>query len=335
MTKASVGIDVSKDDFHACFKIRLDTGKTKIAASRSFKSSDKGFEEFLQWAEKNNKEKHPLTFIMEATGVYYENLAYFLHFHGQKTAVVLPNKMKNYFKSLNIKTKTDKVDSRIIALYGIERSVDLWEPMSENFKNIRDLCRELLSMKKELQRAKNQLHAIKYAHNKSSEIKKLKESQIAFFEKSIQKLRKTIEKTVKNDIPLEKKIQKIITIPGMGFETAVILASETNGFLMFENIRQVVSYSGLDVSHNESGNFKGRSKISKKGNSKIRQALYMPALSATSANEPIKALYKRIVEKNPQTKRVGVVAAMRKLLVLAFSLWKKDEVYDKAYVWNA
>ena len=61
----------------------------------------------------------------------------------------------------------------------------------------------------------------------------------------------------------------------------------------------------------------------------------MPALSATSANEPIKALYKRIVEKNPQTKRVGVVAAMRKLLVLAFSLWKKDEVYDKAYVWNA
>jgi len=335
MIKVSIGIDISKDDFHVCFKLRDDQGRIKIIGTRSFKNTLKGFIELLEWVKKKNKSNTETVFVMEATGVYFENLVNFLHDKGEKASVILPNRMKGYFKSLNIKTKTDKVDAKIIAEYGIERRLEIWKPMSANYKAVRELCRELLTLKKDRQRAKNQLHAMKYGHDRLEKLIKLKEKQIKFYEKNIKDLQKHIKIAVESDPKLMDKISKIVSIPGLGFETAVILASETNGFLLFHNIRQVVSFAGLDVSHNESGKFSGRSKISKKGNAKIRQALYMPALSATSANKPIKELYERICDKNPQTKRKGVVASMRKLLSLAYTLWKKDEIYNPEYNWAA
>ncbi|OAV64257.1 Transposase IS116/IS110/IS902 family protein [Bacteroidales bacterium Barb4] len=109
---------------------------------------------------------------------------------------------------------------------------------------------------------------------------------------------------------------------------------ETNGFRLFNNIRQAVSYAGLDAVHKESGKFKGKTRISKKGNAAIRQCLFMPALSATNHNKNMQVFYTRIVEKNPQAKRKAIVACMRKLLTLVFVLWKKEEEYDENHLWG-
>lgn len=335
MKKAVVGIDVSSRDFHACFVIKQDESKEKIMATRTFKNTETGAAEMLKWVEKRNRYQLVTTYVMEATGCYYENLAYFLYENNQRTAVILANKMKNYFKSLNIKTKTDKVDAKVIARFGIERDVEQWQPISENYKSIRDLSREILAQKKELQRAKNQLHAIQYSHKKAQLIKGLKAEQILQREEAIKILRAEVKSLIEKDPLLKSKIEKLQTIPGIGFETAFLLMSETNGFRMFNNIRQVVSYAGLDVSHNESGNFAGKSRISKKGNNRIRKILYMPALSAASSNKSIKNLYERVCERNPNIKKKGVVASMRKLLVLSYVIWKKDVTYDKNYQWAA
>ena len=334
MIKSVIGIDVSMGSFHGCFKKRFDDGKNKIIATRSFVNTEKGFNELLTWTKKNNNEGIEVIFAMEATGVYYENLAHFLYSQKQLVSVVLANKMKNYFKSLNIKTKTDKVDSKVIAMYGIERSVEYWAPMSGCYKELRDLCRELLALKKDINRAKNQLHAMQLSHDKHKRIMEIKSSQIEFYENAIHEIRAEIKTLIGKDDKLNEKLLKVVSIPGIGWETAVILISETNGFLMFKNIRQLVSYAGMDVSHNESGNFKGNSRISKKGNDKIRQVLYMPALSATRANVSIKSLYQRVCEKNPDAKKKGIIAAMRKLLILVFTIWRKEQEYDRAYVWT-
>lgn len=334
MKKTSIGIDISMDDFHACIKVRTESETTKIKGTRTFKNTEKGFNEFLQWTLKRKLKDAPIYFVMEATGIYYENLAYFLYSKDQDVSVVLANKVKNYAKSLNVKTKTDKTDSKLIAKLGIERKLEKWQPMSPEYKQLRDLCRELLSLKKEKQRAKSQLHAMRHSYNKSKVIMDLKIKQIDFYEEDIATITKEIKKSVDKDHALKERVKKVETIPGLGFETAIILVCETNGFALFGSIRQLVSYAGLDVTLNESGKFKGKSKISKCGNSRIRQALYMPAMSAIRHNEPIKQLYERVCEKNPNIKRKGVVAAMRKLLILAYTLWKKDEEYDEDYNWN-
>lgn len=335
MSKLIIGVDISMDDFYACIKLRAEDNSSKIKGTRSFENSDKGFEEFLVWSLKQKRDHDwSVRFVMEATGIYYENLAYFLHSQNQEVSVVLANKIKNYIKSLNVKTKTDKVDAKTIASFGIERELESWKPMSPMYKTLRDLCRELLSLKKEKQRAQSQLHALEKAHEKLQTVIKLKREQIAFFEKAIDLVKKDIKATVKKDPVLETKIRKLETIPGLGFETVVILVSETNGFALFKNLRQVISYAGLDVTHNESGMFKGKTRISKRGNSRIRQALYMPSLSACRANKPIKELYERIHDRNPDTKRKGVVAGMRKLLILCYALWTKNEEYNNDYEWS-
>lgn len=332
--KMAVGIDVSMDDFHACIKVENQAGKVVIKGTKTFNNTGAGFEEFHRWALGRKKGDCSLSFVMEATGIYYEDLAYFLHSKKERVSVVLANKMKGYAKSLNIKTKTDKVDAKIIAGFGIERQVEEWKPMSPVYKELRDFCRELLSIKKEMNRAKNQMHAMLRSHNKSKEIINLKKKQIDFYEKTVESIKKKLIKVVDKDQALKHKLAMLESIPGLGFETSIILASETNGFELFKSIRQLVSYAGLDIEFKESGRFKGKTRISKKGNSRIRQALFMPAMTACKYNEPIKQLYTRVCEHNPQTKRKGIVAGMRKLLIYAFVIWKKDTAYDSGFVWN-
>lgn len=333
--KFVIGIDISMEDFHVCAKVKMESGTVKIKGTRKFDNTEKGFREFYDWsANRIPSGVNELIFVMEATGVYYENLAYFLHSQGDIVSVVLANKIKNYAKSLNVKTKTDKVDSKVIADFGIERPTEPWIPLSAYYRELRDLCRELLSIKKDLARAKSQLHSMRHSYGKSSQVVQLKREQIDFYNQTLDAIKQELAKLVGNDPELAAKLKKIETIPGIAFETAVILISETNGFKLFGNIRQLVSYSGLDVEFKESGLFKGKTRITKKGNSRIRQVLYMPALSAIQNNEPIKRLHERICERNPEIRQKGVVAGMRKLLILTYVLWKKDEVYDKKYSWN-
>lgn len=335
MRKTSVGIDISMDHFHACVKVRSEDDRTKIRGTHSFENTEKGFKELLAWVIKHKDNEGSVYYVMEATGVYYENLAYFLHAHNQFVSVVLANKIKNYVKSLNLKTKTDNTDSKAIAGFGIERELEKWQPMSPVYKELRDLCREFLSIKKDLQRAKCQLHAMQNSHGKLSSIVKLKIDQIEFYEGAIVTIRKEINLVVNKDKALKERIRKVQTIPGLGFDTVVILICETNGFALIKNIRQLASYAGLDVTFNDSGKYQGKTRISKRGNTRIRQALFMPAMSAVSANAPIKRLYERICEKNPNIKRKGIVAGMRKLLTLSYILWNKNEEYDKNYEWTS
>ena len=332
--KGVVGIDISKAKFHVCFMLKLENKESKVLGSTSFDNTDSGAMELVKWVEKKNREDVSVNYVMEATGVYYENLAYFLYESGQEVAVILAMKMKNYMRSFNVKTKTDKVDSKVIAEYGIERNVEKWKPMSGNYRQIRDMARESMSIKKEITRAKNQLHALKYSKGLSDMMKQMKEEQIEFYKHQLQRLRVELLSIAKQDSDLYKKIKKLETIPGIGLETAIILVSETNGFQLIRNIRQLVSYAGLDVSHNESGMYKGKSKISKKGNRRIRQALYMPAMAAIRSNENMKQFSDRINEKNPNVKRKSIVACMRKLLILSYVIWIKDEEFDKNYAWN-
>ena len=329
--KSSVGIDISKDSFEVCIK-QLVSERVVIKATHSFQNSFKGFDDFLKWTLR--KVSSPI-FVMETTGVYHEDLTHFLYSNDQKVSVVLANKMKHFAKSLNIKTKTDKADAQMIAQYGLERQLEWWQPMMPQMKNLRDLCRERLSLKKDLVRSKCQVHALKHAHSTLYVVLQLKEQQIEFLEKNIQIIENEIIRITGEDKEFSQRVKNIETIKGLRLLTIVTVLCETNGFAQFNNIRQVVSYAGLDIAERQSGLFKGKTRISKKGNSRIRECLYMPALSATSYNEHIKALYQRVIERNPTIKRKGVIAGMRKLLVLIFVLWKKNEAYNLEYKWNA
>lgn len=332
--KQIVGIDISKESFFVCYQVKDQQEHVTIKGTKSFKNNNSGFKEFLLWCKKREKSEAPSTiYIMEATGIYYENLAYFLYENSCVVSVQLAQKLAYFAKSNNLKTKTDKVDSKMIATFGIEKSsesLELWTPPSKEFKIIRDLAREHSDLKDRLTAAKNQLHAMNHAHEKHKKVITRKEQQISFYEKQLKSIVKELKELVKSDEQLYKKIQNIETIKGVGFITVIKVLAEVNGFLLFKNIGQLVSYAGLDVVKKESGSYKGKTKISKKGNARLRSALYMPALTAATHNDNLKEFYER-VNANREIKKHGVVAVMRKLLILIYTLWKKEEPYQMDY----
>jgi hypothetical protein len=187
ITKQCIGIDVSKDSLDVIFKEQVNQ-KVKVKGSRKFDNNSDGFSQLIKWSNKREKCEN-IFYIIEATGIYHEELLYFLYNDDKKVCVELPQRIKYFAKSKGVKTKNDQVDSSIIADYGIE------------------------------------------------------------------------------------------------------------------------------------------------GNANLRPALYMPAMTSIQHDKKMKNFYNRIMQTH-QFKKQGMVAVMRKLLILSYTLWKKNEPYDENYVWN-
>lgn len=325
--KQCLGIDISKDKFDCCLSLMDQTSAIKVLGSKDFTNNLTGFSKLLNWVEQKQLSTLEITVVMEATGVYYENLAYFLFDNSPfKICVLLPMKAKYYFKSLELKTKTDKVDAQMLSQLGLERKVPRWEPMSSKMKTIKLLSREYRDNKKEVNRLKNQLHAKEHAYKVSPQIIRRLKQKIELVENHCLAIELELKDLVREDQYLKEKIEKLTSIPGLRFMSVIAIVAETNGFILIKNAKQLSSYAGLDVVHNSSGNKTGKSRISKRGNKYIRQALYMPALSASKHINQLNDFYGRINEKN-NCKKIGLIAVARKLLSLVYTLWKKDEYY--------
>lgn len=323
--KQSIGVDVSKDTFACCFGYKDDSGSEHFSKSKSFDNSPEGYREFANWVKEQDYSADTW-YVMEATGVYYENLAYWLLEQEFNVSVMIPSKVNHYAKTLELKTKTDAVDARILSKLGLERQLKKWSVPTVLMREVRFLTRELRETKAKLVVSKNQLHAKTHAHRASAGTVRRLKRQIKLLEGQVTEIESELRVLVMNDTPLSEKVEKLESIPGVGFMTVISVLGETNAFALFANSKQLVSYAGLDVRQNQSGMKEGKARISKQGNSFIRHALYMPALSSSLHNADMKVFYNR-VNTNKASKKVGVTAVARKLLVLMYTLWKNDSEY--------
>jgi len=333
LEKQSVGIDIAKKTFTACVCKRTSDANHGLILSevRTFSNDKKGFNQLTKWVRKNSEKEHPISFAMEATGIYYEQLAYHLHGIGKRVSVILPNKVTHFTKSLNIKTKTDDIDASVIAMMNCERLLKEWVPASPIFKRLRSITRVYQALVGDKTQAISRLKGVGCGFEPLEEVLEIHRSTIKNIDKELKRLVSMMRDTLKSDKDIWSKVENLMTIDGIRFKTVAIILAETQGFALIKNQRQLVSYCGFDVIKRESGtSIKGRTKISKKGNSRIRGAMFMPSMTAIRYNEKLKVVYDRINE-GKQTKSIGLVAVQRRLLVLMYSLWKKNESYDENY----
>jgi transposase len=286
----------------------------------------------LLWVKKQIVEAIPVRYVMEATGVYHESLAYFLEEKGYEVSIILPNKISNYFRSLNVKTITDKTASEAIAQFGLERTLDKWKRPKEIFRNLKQLTRERDQIVEHRTMAKNQLHAEEteaYPNKKS--VARLK-AQIRLFNKQVAEIKTEIEALVGQETEVNKSIEIICSIPGVGILKAVTVLAETNGFELIRNKRQLASYAGLDIKEKQSGtSVKGKPRISKRGNRHVRKAMHLPALTAIRHGKRFKAIFARLVSQHG-IKMKAVVAIQRKLLELIYTLYKTNKMYNEEHL---
>ena len=330
--KCSIGIDIAMEKFDVCISIIDERQCVSVKAQCSFKNNKKGFETFLAWVVKNTKQLAvPVVYLMEATGIYYEQLAWFLHKQGSTVSVVLPNKAKKYKDALGLKSKNDRIDAKALAQMACEQNHAVWKPLSDNLYLLRLITRQIQSVAEQSTILKNQLHALRYGMYRDKEIEKMYDKQIAILKKNKKSLELRVKKIVEEDDILKKKFDAICKIKGLGLQSLAVIVAETNGFTAFENVSQLVSYSGYDVVENQSGKRNGKTRRSKKGNSHIRRSLHFPAFNMIRYEvAPFKNLYERVYERT-KVKMKGYTAVQKKLLTIIYTLWKKDETFDDNY----
>lgn len=329
--KYGLGIDMAMEKFDACISIIDKQQRVTIRAQCHFNNNKKGFETFLSWVTKNTKFDIPAAYLMEATGIYYEQLAWFLHHKKCSVSVVLPNKAKKYKESLGLKSKNDRIDAKGLAQMACEQNNTTWKPLTNNLYVLRLITRQIQSIAEQSTVLKNQLHALQYGMHRDRAIEKMYDRQIDLLQKNKKSLQLRVKQIVEEDELLKKKFKNIDKIKGLGLQNLAVIVAETNGFTAFENVAQLVSYAGYDVVENQSGKRIGKTKISKKGNSHIRRCLHFPAFNMITYNvAPFKNLYERVYEKS-KIKMKAYTAVQKKLLVFIYILWKKDDAFDPNY----
>jgi len=327
--KQVVGIDVAQNELVVSLGRLNEELEKEVYAFRQFANKPSGFKALETWVTKHTDKQVATRYIMEATGVYHEKLAYYLSNQGHEICVVLPNKISNYMKSLDLKTVTDKTASQAICHFGIERKYEAWQQPKKIYRDLKQLTRERDQIIAERTVSKNQLHAEQAeAFPNENSILRLNQ-RIGLCNTQEKEIRIEIAGVIKQDKELAVRINNVVTAPGVGQLTVVIAIAETNGFDMVRNKKQLTGYSGLDVEEKESGtSVKKKPKISKKGNRHLRKAMHMPSLTAIRVDERFKAIYVRLVSKHG-IKMKAAVAVQRRLLELIYTLWTTNKPYDK------
>ncbi len=309
------GVDISKDVF--------DVVNTK-GVHKQYQNTFQGFKKF------SKELSSQALVVMEATGYYHYCLAQYLYKQDHLVSVVNPLSVKRYIQMKLSKVKTDKSDAKAICEYGCLNEVPLYTAKDENQAE----CLQLLSLieiyVKQSTALKNKLHGEKILGFPSKAVYHSLNRSLKSLQREIKILELRLTQLVKEH--QQQQLTLLKSIPGMGHKTAMLLVILTDGFSRFDNAKQLCCYAGITPTIRQSGSsVRGRSRISKVGNKKLRNLLFLCSFSACKYNKGCRKIYERIVAKG-KSKKLALIAVCNKLLKQAFAIAKSGLPYDQEFV---
>jgi transposase len=309
-----VGIDVSKDT------LDVSTSEGKHFQFSNDNSGHKMLSELLDPESQC---------VMEATASYHQTLSSWLHANGFLVSVVNPLVIKRFVQMRLRLAKTDKADAEMIRLYGETERPSLWIPPQEFVAQAFEINSTVMLLIRQRTALKNKLHSVQHKPGKFSVILKSLEKQIKMIDTQVQILESTMEELIREN--QHSLFDRLCSIPGIGKKTAMFLIVITNGFEKFDSSKQLSAYLGLAPTIKRSGSsVRGQSRISKTGNSAIRNLLFMCSFTACERNKACRELFNRIVEKG-KSRKLALIAVANKLLKQSLAIAKSGEYYEENY----
>lgn len=291
-------------------------------------NGEEGFETLLSWIDRQTDadlEKSPeqVHVCLEASGGYQRPVARFLHEKGLTVSVINPRRTSAYANSQLTRSKTDQVDAQLLARFCQREEPSPWQPASSEQRDLKDMTRGLQGLKKERDRLENQID-----QSSNPTVTSSLQSVLESVNEQIDQLEEAIDDHVRSADALDRKRELLETIPGIGSATAALVLAELGNPERFESARQAAAYAGLTPAHHESGSSVHRKpRLSKVGSSRLRTALYFPAITALRCNAAIEAFGERLAERGKE-KMVIIGAAMRKLLHICYGVLKNGTPFD-------
>jgi transposase len=313
-----LGIDLSKETFHAFLL------GDRADAKKVFPNTPKGFEQLTTWLK--NRRADDVHVCMEATGAYWEALALYLHGLDQHVSVVNPARIKAFAQSELLRTKTDAVDAALIARFCKSQNPDPWVPSPPEIRVLQALMRHCDHLKKT--RAQQSVYA---QSSDAAVVTASIREVIATLDEQIAQVERKIRRHFDDHPDLRRRRDLLTLIPGIGETTAGSILSEIPHLDRFESAKAVAAFAGLSPRERRSGtSIHGRPRMCKTGNARIRKALYVPAIVALRCN-PILRIFAERLSAAGKHKRLIIGAVMRKLLVLAYGIFRSGAPFDANY----
>lgn len=306
---AYIGIDVSKDGFDVAVR---PSGET-----RWFPYTTAGIRRFLR-----ELSSLAVTLIcMESTGGYEQKLATTLSDAGFAVAVVNPRRMRRFADASGNLAKTDALDARVIAHYCEVMNPPRWQRPDPALARIRELAARRDQLMGQRVREKNRLYRAVDAG-----VRKEIRLSIRWLSGRIERVDRLLDELICDDAGLAARRALLMSVPGVGTGVATSLTAflPELGSL---NRRAIAALAGVAPYSHDSGAYHGRRSIWG-GRDRVRNALYMGALSAARCNPVISEFYDRLIAAG-KPKKVALTACMRKLLTILNLMLRSGEPWRR------
>jgi transposase len=315
-----LGIDISKAKFDVALMVAGKVKKTHV-----FENAPDGFQALSTWLLKQGITA--ASACMEATGCYGDALAIYLHDQGFVVSVVNPAQIKSFSGAQLKRAKTDKADAKLIAQFYQQMCPDPWTPPPLQVRELQALVQRLSALA-QMERQE---------HNRMGTAPAVVRPSIATVLATIKAEIKAVEAMIHDHIDrhpdLKDQSALLESIPGIGQATIFRVLAFIGDVQRFDHAKTLAAFVGLNPTVHRSGSsVRGKPHLSKKGNSVIRRALYMPALVARRYNPVIKEFADRL-KKAGKPNMVIIGAVMRKLLHIIYGVLKSGRPFDPS--WSA
>lgn len=314
VAKVFVGVDISKK--------HLDLYLYPIDKALHIENSEEGMKLLLSKLSEHKEQIQKI--VCEATGGYETLMLRTLKSAGYKTWMVEPKRIKSFIASEGKKSKTDKGDAKMIALFAAQK-ICCYENIerSKNEQYLNELCKRRDDLKQMIVSEKLRLE-----HEQVSFCKKIIEKHIHYMEKQVEKIETEMDAIVAKDNELQTKMDIASSVPGVGKITALALVVGLPELGKLNN-RQIAALAGVAPFTCESGMYKGAARTAA-GRSQVRRALYMAAMAAATHNKMLKMFFNRLKGKGKRG-IVAMVAVMRKLIVIINAMIRDNQKWKEAF----
>ena len=331
--KTFVGIDVSKKTFDAAL---LRSGDQLTTIHRSFEQSVSGYKAFIQWLKIEDVSIGDNVLIcLEHTGVYISGLINFLVSLNACIWVEMALKIK---KRIGLQRGSDdKVASINIALYAYRYKDEarLWKPLDSTLQQLKNLLAQRDRIVLSMTQLTVPLNELEDCGDKrqASELRKLQGKALKGLKDSLLSIEKTIDTYIEKEEMIREKINLVVSVKGIGKQTAIALFVYTRGFSAFENGKQLACYCGVVPFNKQSGtSVRYKPGVSPFANKKLKKLLHLCALAALRFDTGIKTYYERKIQEGKN--KMSVINAIRnKLILRIFAVIRDNRTYVDNYTY--
>lgn len=317
----SVGIDIAARSFDLA---------GRGLPSKTFDQTPQGHAQAVRYLQTLK----PEYIVMEATGIYYLNLAVALTQAGLPVSVINPKSFRHFAQLKLASSKTDALDAALLAEFGERMTPPPWTPPNDNQLALRDLGRQINRLTGARTQAKNRLHALKAKQMTLPLLIEDEQHGIDQLDQRIARLQQAALALIQHNPVLAQQLQAFTAAKGIAQASAITLLAELSVLPQHLKAAQVSRYAGLDVRLNQSGSSVQRpARLSKAGNAYLRAALFMPAMSAIRHDARARAFYNALVARGKK-KIQALCAVMRKYLTGLWACLRQNTPFDSTKLFS-